>query len=128
MSNSLGEALARSGGSNDSLNRLHFFLFIRNFQLKEKSNFRASMGALKLTYRYEESTLKVVSRKTVFDEKSSAGIYRLGFNGTDFLLQTKQTDCLAKDNCGVPQEKPKIRLSTLQTAQSSRCAPNSGCC
>jgi len=47
------------------------------------------------------------------------------FNGSAFVLQSKQTDCLAKDNCGVPQEKPKIKLSALQNAC---CEPNSGCC
>ncbi|WP_100629441.1 DUF6428 family protein [Algoriphagus formosus] len=53
------------------------------------------------------------------------GKYGLDYDGNNFLLTTKMTDCLAKDNCGIPAEKPKIRLSQLQ---SSGCAPGSGCC
>lgn len=51
--------------------------------------------------------------------------FGLDFDGTRFLLTTKQTDCLAKDNCGIPTEKPKVKLSKLQT---NSCNPNSGCC
>ncbi len=54
------------------------------------------------------------------------GRYGLDFNGTDFLLTSTQTDCLAKDKCGIPMEKPKIRLSSI--AQGPVCTPNSGCC
>ncbi|GAB3227795.1 hypothetical protein J0A67_15030 [Algoriphagus aestuariicola] len=54
------------------------------------------------------------------------GKYGLDHDGSAFLLTTKMTDCLAKDQCGIPSEKPKIRLSQLN-AQSS-CAPGSGCC
>jgi hypothetical protein len=54
------------------------------------------------------------------------GRYGLDFNGTDFLLTATQTDCLAKDKCGIPMEKPKIRLSSI--AQGPVCTPHSGCC
>jgi len=54
------------------------------------------------------------------------GRYGLDFNGTEFLLTATQTDCLAKDKCGIPMEKPKIRLSSI--AQGPVCTPNSGCC
>ena len=54
------------------------------------------------------------------------GRYGLDFNGTDFLLTATQTDCLAKDKCGIPMEKPKIRLSSI--AKGPVCTPNSGCC
>ena len=54
------------------------------------------------------------------------GRYGLDFNETDFLLTATQTDCLAKDKCGIPTEKPKIRLSSI--AQGPVCTPNSGCC
>jgi len=57
---------------------------------------------------------------------NTIGRYGLDFNGTDFLLTTTQTDCLAKDKCGIPMEKPKIRLSSI--AQGPICTPNSGCC
>lgn len=52
--------------------------------------------------------------------------FGLDFNGTAFLLTTKHTDCLAKDNCGIPsKKKPRVKLSELQAAQ---CCPGSDCC
>jgi hypothetical protein len=47
--------------------------------------------------------------------------YGLDFDGTTFLLTTKQTDCLAKNSCGIPE--PKKELSP-----SNSCQPGSGCC
>ncbi|GAB3337937.1 DUF6428 family protein [Marivirga atlantica] len=55
------------------------------------------------------------------------GKYDLAFQNGEFKLIAKQTDCLAKDNCGIPQEKPKVRLSSLQNSQEA-CTPGSGCC
>lgn len=54
--------------------------------------------------------------------------FSLDFDGKNFLLTSKYTDCLAKDNCGIPDNKlkPKIRLSQLQA--NSCCDPASGCC
>jgi hypothetical protein len=54
------------------------------------------------------------------------GKYGLEFNGGRFILSSKHTDCLAKDNCGIPQRKPRIRLSQLKAQPS--CEPGSGCC
>ncbi len=55
------------------------------------------------------------------------GKYGLDFNGKNFLLTSKLTDCLAKDACGIPEPKEKtaVKLSELQNAA---CAPGSGCC
>lgn len=52
--------------------------------------------------------------------------FGLDFNGINFLLTVKQTDCLAKDHCGIPIEKPKLNLTNLN--KSTVCEPNSGCC
>lgn len=52
--------------------------------------------------------------------------FGLEFDGKSFLLRTKQTDCLAKNNCGITEEKPKVNLSEMQNANT--CKPNSGCC
>ncbi len=47
-------------------------------------------------------------------------------NSTDgFKLVNLQTDCLAKDNCGIPVEKIKKPLSSLST---SCCTPGGGWC
>ncbi len=55
-------------------------------------------------------------------------IQKFGIEDTPdgFLLTAQQTDCLAKEACGIPKEKPKVRLSQLNT--TSCCEPSSGCC
>ena len=57
-------------------------------------------------------------------QADTIGRYGLDFQGEDFLLTAKQTDCLAKDHCGIPQE---LNLAELETKQSS-CKPGAGCC
>lgn len=58
--------------------------------------------------------------------------FGLDFDGKQFLLTTKHTDCLAKDNCGIPAAKlPKVKISQfqgLEMASSNCCTPGSGCC
>tara|TARA_B100000768_G_C11285011_1_gene381865 strand:+ start:13451 stop:13918 length:468 start_codon:yes stop_codon:yes gene_type:complete len=54
------------------------------------------------------------------------GKYGLDYSDGTFQLTMKETDCLAKDNCGIPEEKPRVKLSEVQS--SGGCAPGSGCC
>ena len=54
--------------------------------------------------------------------------YSLEFTGKEFQLVSQFTDCLAKENCGIPLKKPKIKLSALQLADSQCSDPNSDCC
>jgi|SRR3954463_10923023 hypothetical protein len=61
-------------------------------------------------------------------QSDTIGKYGLEFSNGNFVLITKQTDCLAKDNCGVPVEKQKVILGELQNANQSCCAPGGGCC
>lgn len=42
-----------------------------------------------------------------------------------FILVPQKTDCLAMDKCGIPTEKPTIRIVN---GEVSSCDPNSGCC
>lgn len=53
-------------------------------------------------------------------QAETIGKYDLNFQNNTFILTNKQTDCLAKDNCGIPQEK----LPVVNTA----CVPGGGCC
>ena len=57
-------------------------------------------------------------------QQSTVGRYKLAFDGAVFQLINTQTACLAPDQCGIPQEKPRVRLS----ASGVDCSPNSGCC
>lgn len=61
-------------------------------------------------------------------QNESISRFGLDFNGKDFIFTAKKTDCLAKDHCGIPPEKMKIKLSELQKSQTSCCTPDSGCC
>jgi len=58
-------------------------------------------------------------------QNSTIGKYGLSFNGENFILKSKTTNCLAEDNCGIPNSKPKVSLSKLQ---DENCSPGSGCC
>ena len=60
-------------------------------------------------------------------QEETIGKYNLGFNENNFVLISKQTDCLAKENCGIPAEKMKVNISNLQP-QTSCCAPGGSCC
>lgn len=60
-------------------------------------------------------------------QTETIGKYNLAFVDHNFVLVAKQTDCLAKDNCGIPTEKQKINVSNIE-AQISSCTPSGGCC
>ena len=61
--------------------------------------------------------------KDIIDTTTSK--YNLDFDGKNFLLVSKLTACLALDACGIPAEKPRIKISDLQ---NNACSPGSGCC
>lgn len=63
-------------------------------------------------------------------EYQTETISRFGvdFDGHQFLLIAKQTNCLAKDHCGIPAEKLNVNLSDLQKNASSCCSPGDNCC
>lgn len=50
------------------------------------------------------------------------GKFGLAFDGHNFQLTSKQTDCLAKDNCGIPEP------AANDTASTTCCDPASNCC
>lgn len=52
--------------------------------------------------------------------------FGLEFQNNSFQLTSLVTDCLAKDKCGIPEPKQKLKFSDIQAGDS--CAPGSGCC
>ena len=58
-------------------------------------------------------------------QSETIGKYGLEFDGKRFLLTATQTDCLAKEKCGI-HEAQTVNLVTAQG--SSGCSPESGCC
>ena len=100
-----------------------------NFQLWKADDYDHRLHPEKLVHIIElsEKTLSIPDLDIEVEYQSATiGKYGLDFDGANFLLTTKQTDCLAKDNCGVPEAKPKVKLSSIQVQNS--CDPNSGCC
>ncbi len=93
--------------ANDYDHRLHPEKLIDIIELSEKV---LKLNDLEIEVEYQDTTI---------------GKYGLDFDGKNFLLTTKLTDCLAKDNCGIPEEKPRIKISNIQ---QNTCTPNSGCC
>ncbi|MBT9189693.1 DUF6428 family protein [Zobellia russellii] len=100
-----------------------------NFQLWNANDYDHRLHPEKLVHIIElsEKTLGIEDLEIEVEyQADTIGKFGLDFDGTNFLLTTKQTDCLAKDNCGIPAEKPKLQFSDL--GQGSSCDPKSGCC
>ena len=100
-----------------------------SFQLWEAEDFDHRLGADKLLdiIQLAERVLELPDLEVEVEyQGDTIGRYGLDFAGSNFHLTARQTNCLAKDTCGIPTEKPKIRLSGM--AQGPVCIPNSGCC
>jgi hypothetical protein len=94
--------------ANDYDHRLHPEKLLNIIELSEKV---LGIEDLEIEVEYQAETI---------------GKFGLDFDGKHFLLTNKQTDCLAKDQCGIPVEKPKMKLSALNN--ESCCSPNGNCC
>jgi len=100
-----------------------------NFQLWNADDYDHRLHPEKLIHIIElsERVLGIEDLEIEVEyQAETIGKFGLDFDGKHFLLTQKQTDCLAKDNCGVPEKKQKLKISNLQPANS--CNPNSGCC
>jgi len=76
-----------------------------------------------------EKAIELDDHEVVVEHQGETlGVYHLGFDGSQFLLQAKETACLAGDICGIPSMKPKIKLSQLTTVGANACTPGGGCC
>ncbi len=95
--------------ADDYDHRLHPDKLLKIIELSEKI---LDMGDMEIEVEYQGTTI---------------GKYGLDFDGENFLLTTTLTDCLAKDKCGIPAAKPKLKLSEL-TKEDACCTPGGGCC
>lgn len=101
-----------------------------NFQLWDANDFEHRLKPQKLLNIIElsEKILGIEDYEIEVEfQAETIGKYDLGFNGKEFTLLNKQTACLAEDQCGIPQEKQKIRLSDMNN-EPSCCNPSGGCC
>lgn len=102
-----------------------------NFQLWEANDFDHRLAPQKLNSIIElsEKVLAIEDAEVEVEyQAETIGKYGLEFNGENFVLTSKQTNCLASDKCGIPAEKLKVKLSDLQKSQQSCCTPGGGCC
>jgi hypothetical protein len=102
-----------------------------NFQLWNADDHDHRLSASKLISIIELSE-KVIGIENgeieVEYQSDTIGKYGLEFNGWNLVLTSKQTDCLAKDKCGIPEEKTKLDLAELNEEKESCCTPGGGCC
>lgn len=102
-----------------------------NFQLWEENDYDHRLHPEKLAgiIGLSEKIFKLddLEIEVEYQGEETIGKYNLDFDGKNFLLTSKITACLALDACGIPAEKPKLKLAELQN-QSSCCDPTSGCC
>ncbi len=61
-------------------------------------------------------------------QTDSIGRYKIDFDGSNFILSNTYTDCLAKDNCGIPSQIEKVALADMQNNAANSCTPGGGCC
>ena len=107
---------------------------VANFQLWNAKDYDHRLHPEKLLNIIElsEQVLKIedleieVEYQTQLEDLDTIGKFGLDFDGTNFLLTSRQTNCLAQDQCGVPEHKQRVKLSDLNT--ESCCAPESNCC
>jgi len=100
-----------------------------NFQLWNADDYDHRLHPEKLISIIElsEKVLQIKDHEVEVEyQGETIGKFGIDFDGKNFLLTTKQTDCLAKDACGIPAEKPKVKLADLNNA--SACTPGGGCC
>ena len=103
-----------------------------NFQLWSSDDFdhRLSVQKLNSIIELSEKQLLIGNHEIEVEyQQETIGKYGLEFNSDEsvFMLSEKQTDCLAKDNCGIPETKEKVELSAMVNSDAA-CTPGGGCC
>ncbi|WP_456315392.1 DUF6428 family protein [Pseudomonas shirazensis] len=102
-----------------------------NFQLWNANDFEHRLKPQKLIHIIElsEKVLGIEDFEIEVEyQNQTIGKYDLGFNGKNFELLNKTTACLAQDQCGIPSEKPKLKLTQLNADNANSCTPGGGCC
>lgn len=100
-----------------------------NFQLWNANDYDHRLHPEKLLdiIKLSERVLEIEDLEIEVEyQADTIGKFGLDFDGQNFLLTNKETDCLAKDKCGILNEKLKVKLSELNNESS--CTPGGGCC
>ncbi|OXA74294.1 hypothetical protein B0A67_00470 [Flavobacterium aquidurense] len=102
-----------------------------NFQLWDANDYEHRLKPQKLIHIIElsEKVLGIEDNEIEVEyQNTTIGKYDLDFNGKNFTLLNKQTACLAQQQCGIASDKPKVKLSQLNTDNGASCTPGAGCC
>ena len=101
-----------------------------NFQLWDANDFDHRLKPKRLLDIIELSE-KVLGIKdyeiAVEYQDTTIGKYDLAFNGENFELVNKLTNCLAQDKCGIPPRKLKVNLPDIKNDEPC-CSPEGNCC
>jgi hypothetical protein len=105
---------------------------VANFQLWQADDYdhRLAPGKLLGIIELSERQLGMEDWEVEVEyQGETIGKYGLEAAPDGLWLTTKSTDCLARDQCGVPPAKTKLSLNELVvTNPAGGCAPGSGCC
>ncbi len=103
-----------------------------NLQLWEADDYDHRLSSTKLL-----GIIRKTERQLALDDSleleieyqgATIGRYALSLEEGTFLLLAKQTDCLAKDACGIP-EALSLSQEALTSSESTQCcSPDSNCC
>jgi len=103
-----------------------------NLQLWEADDFDHRLSATKLL-----GIIRKTERQLALDDDldleieyqgATIGRYALALEADFYILKAKQTDCLAKDSCGIP-DAVSLAVAELAPANSGNCcSPDSNCC
>ncbi|RQO30383.1 hypothetical protein DBR32_12500 [Taibaiella sp. KBW10] len=102
---------------------------VANFQLWNADDYEHRLKAGKLLHiiALSERILGMEDLEIEVEYQSGTiGKYDLDFDGTNFLLRSKQTACLANEACGLEQTAQKATHNPTGTENS--CTPGGGCC
>ena len=98
---------------------------VANFQLWEAGDYDHRLAPQKFLSILRLSEKILGSEELPIEveyQQATIGKFGLAFDGTDFLLTTKHTACLAQDACGIPE------VLALPQLPLAGCAPGNGCC
>ena len=101
-----------------------------NFQLWEANDYDHRLHPEKLLSIIElsENKLGITNEEIEVEyQGETIGKYGIEIENEAFVLTSLTTDCLAKDKCGIPEEKIKINLSAMASSGET-CTPGGGCC
>jgi|SRR5690606_25446126 len=101
---------------------------VANFQLWDANDYDHRLKPKKLLdiITLSERVLGIEDLEVEVEyQAQTIGRYDLSFNGQNFVLVSKQTDCLAPEKCGLP---PKKQMVNLNFSGAAACIPGGGCC